>query len=235
MSETTDAKAELHREICAFGLDPLAGLCALRLSVGRAGHAAGGRDRPRGLAMRGAPAAGAGARRSRRGGAARRRLRPWHRQVGAGRVDHPVGALDPARHPWRGQRQHRSAAAHQDMARARQVAQPCHQPRLVRLHRDRAAFGAARQGPHVARRLHHLVGEQHRGHCRPAQQGPPRLRPARRGVGHPRRGVGDHRGRPDRRRHRALLGGVRQSDAQHWPLPRVLRRRPLCPSLARSA
>ena len=58
---------------------------------------------------------------------------------------------------------------------------------------------------------HHLVGEQHRGHRRPAQQGPPRLRPVRRGLVHPRRGVGDHRGRADRRRHRALLVRLRQS------------------------
>ena len=78
---------------------------------------------------------------------------------------------------------------------------------------------------------HHLVGEQHRGLRRPAQQGQPRLRPVRRGLGHPRRRVGDHRGRADRRRHRAVLGGLRQPDAQHRPLPRMLRRRPLRPSL----
>ncbi len=44
--------------------------------------------------------------------------------------------------------------------------------------------------------------------------------------------LGDHRGRADRRRHRALLVRLRQSDAQHRPLPRMLRRRPLRPSLA---
>ena len=64
---------------------------------------------------------------------------------------------------------------------------------------------AARPRAHLARRCHHLVGEQHRGHRRPAQQGPPRLRPVRRGLVDRRRRVGDHRGRADRRRHRAVL------------------------------
>ena len=63
MSATTDAKAELHREIGA--LRPRsAGLCALRLSLGRARHAAGGRRRSGGLAVRRAAAAGAGAGRA---------------------------------------------------------------------------------------------------------------------------------------------------------------------------
>ena len=57
----------------------------------------------------------------------------------------------------------------------------------------------------------------------------------RRGLGHPRPGVGHHRGRADRRRHRARLGGVRQPDAHRRPLPRMLRRRPLRPSLEPAA
>ena len=68
--------------------------------------------------------AGARARRSR---AAGRRLGPRRRQVGAGRLDHPVGAVDDARHARCGHRQHRRAAAHQDLARARQVACACDQ------------------------------------------------------------------------------------------------------------
>ena len=35
--------------------------------------------------------------------------------------------------------------------------------------------------------------------------------------------------------HRAVLAGIRQSDAQHRPLPRMFRRRPLRPSLAARA
>ena len=73
------------------------------------------------------------------------------------------------------------------------------------------ALGRARPRAHLAGRRHHLVGAEHRGDRRPAQQGPPRLRPVRRGLGHPRPGVGDDRGRADRCRHRAVLGGVRQS------------------------
>ena len=60
MSGATDAKAELHRD--DRRLRPRsAGLRALRLSLGRARHAAGGRRRPGGLAVRRAAAAGAGA------------------------------------------------------------------------------------------------------------------------------------------------------------------------------
>ena len=233
MSATTDAKAELHRDIGAYGLDPL-GYVRFAFPWGVPGTPLATDAGPEDWQCDVLQQLGQGLADLGRGRAAGGRLGPRHRQVGAGLVDHPVGALDHARHARRGQRQHRGAAAHQDLARARQVAWPCHQSRLVRLHRDGAALGAARQGSHLARRLHHLVGEQHRGHRRPAQQGPPRLRPARRGLGHPRCGVGDHRGRADRRRHRALLVRLRQSDAQHRPLPRMLRRRPLRPSLAPS-
>ena len=106
---------------------------------------------------------------------------------------------------------------------------------LVHLHRDSLHSVEARPRPHLARRRHHLVGEQHRGHRRPAQQGPARLRAVRRGLGDRRRRVGDHRGRADRCRHRALLARLRQSHAHHRPLPRMLRRRPLRPSLGPAA
>ena len=72
---------------------------------------------------------------------------------------------------------------------------------VVHLHRDGAPFGRARPRQDLAGRRHHLVGAEHRGHRRPAQQGPPRLRPFGRGVGHPRSGVGHHR-RPAGRRGR---------------------------------
>ena len=94
---------------------------------------------------------------------------------------------------------------------------------------------AARPRPHLARRCHHLVGEQHRGHRRPAQQGQARLRPVRRGLVDRRRRVGDDRGRADRCRHRPVLARLRQPHAHHRPLPRMLRRRPLRPSLAAAA
>jgi hypothetical protein len=63
-----------------------------------------------------------------------------------------------------------------DLARTRQMARACGQQGLVHLHRDLAVpFRGARARPHLARRCHHLVGEQHRGHCRLAQQGSTRL------------------------------------------------------------
>ena len=173
------------------------------------------------------------ARRSRAHG---RRLGPRHRQVGTGRLDHPVGAVDDVGHARHRHRQHRGPAPHQDLARARQVARAFGQQGLVHLHRDLAAlFRAARPRQDLAGRCHHLVGEQHRGHRRSAQQGQARLRPVRRGLVDRRRRVGDHRGRADRCRHGPVLAGLRQPDAHHRPLPRMLRRRPLRPSLEPAA
>ena len=233
MSGATDAKAELHRDVGAYGLDPL-GYVRFAFPWGVPGTP---------LATDGGP-------------------EDWQcevlQQLGQGLASlaeavrlavasgHGVGksALVSWIILWALSTMHdtRGVVSANTEAQLRTKTWPelakwhgaRHQSRLVRLHRDGAAFGAARQGSHLARRLHHLVGEQHRGHRRPAQQGPPRLRPARRGLGHPRCGVGDHRGRADRRRHRALLVRLRQSHAQHRPLPRMLRRRPLRPSLAPS-
>ncbi len=151
------------------------GLRDARLPVGQGRHRARRRKRARGLAARGAGGAGRGPEaephRARRGPEGGRRLGPRRRQVGAGVVDHPVGALDQVGHARHRHRQHRGPAPHQDLARARQVARPARPQGLVHLHRHVAPLVAARPRQGLAGRRHHLVGEQHRGHRRPAQQG----------------------------------------------------------------
>ena len=100
--------------------------------------------------MRGAGANRAGLDVARGGDPARRRLRPRHRQVRPGRLDHPVGDVHGRGHARRGHRQHRRAAPHQDLARARQMAPAGDQQAVVQLHRhgahSRRGRGAAAPG-----------------------------------------------------------------------------------------
>jgi len=66
----------------------------------------------------------------------------------------------------------------------RQVAGALRQQAMVQLTRRPRFILRSRATTRPARRCHHLVGEQHRGHRRPAQQGQACLRPVRRGLGH---------------------------------------------------
>ena len=139
MPTVADFDKALHREIGAFRFDPL-GFVMFAFPWGMPhtplAQESGPEEWQREVLVRlgnGLLGGRCGRRRSR---ARRHRLGPRHRQVGAGRLDHPVGAVDPAGFARRGQRQHRGPAPHQDLARARQVAR--HEPQQGVVHLLRA-------------------------------------------------------------------------------------------------
>ena len=82
----------------------------------------------------------------------------------------------------------------------------------------------ARAREDLAHRRGAVVGAQHRGLRRPAQQGPPRCSLVfDEASAIADADLGDGRRRADRRRHRDRLARLRQPDAQRRPLPRMLR------------
>ena len=169
---------------------------------------------------------------ARRGSRAhRRRLGARRRQVRAGRLDRPMGDVDRHGCPRHRHRQHRGPAADQDLAGVAKW------HRLSSRHwftsRRRRCIRAAPPRQDLARRRHHLVGEQHRSLRRPAQQGPARLRPVRRGGAIADERVGDDRGRADRRRHRDRVDSSATRPAT--PAASANASRPLRPSLGPAA
>ena len=235
MSTVVDISGQLGGNVAAFRRHPL-GYVEYAFPWGQARHGAGPRDRPGTLAVRHPAEAGRGADDARRSDADRRRLGPRHRQVGAGRLDHPVGAVDPARHARHRHGQHRGPAPHQDLARARQVAgaaastgtgSPTPRPRSQSSQREHEKTWRVDAITWSENNTEAIAGLHNKGKRAFA------LFDEASAI--PDAGVGNDRGRADRCGHRTVLGRLRQSDAHHRPLSRMLRRRPLRPSLAAAA
>ena len=183
--------------------------------------------------MRGAGAARAGVDLARGGDPARRRLRSRHRQVRAGRLDHPVGDVDRRGYARRGHRQHRGAAPHQDLARARQVA-PAWRSTGDWFSFTATALFSSWPGRSRAWRVDAITWSENNTEAIAGLHNKGRRAFA---IFDEASAIPDAiwetiEGALTDERHRALLDRVRQSDARQRALSRMLRRRPLRPSLA---